>query len=61
MDAMTPNPALAHIVGLIGTWKGRGRGIYPTIRDFDYVDEWEFRDIGKPFLLFTERTWIGEN
>lgn len=61
MGHMTLNPDLEHISGLIGTWKGSGHGIYPTIRDFDYADEWEFRDIGKPFLWFIERTRIGEN
>lgn len=56
---MTLHPNLARVAGLIGTWRGNGFGTYPTISDFEYLDEWEFRDIGKPFLLFIERTQIG--
>ena len=35
---------------------GRGRGHYPTIADFEYLDAWEFLDVGKPFLHFAEHT-----
>ncbi|HSN42626.1 MAG TPA: FABP family protein [Propionibacteriaceae bacterium] len=51
------NPSLAHLSPLVGTWRGSGHGEYPTITSFDYTDEWQFIDIGKPFLLFVERTW----
>lgn len=51
------NPGLAHLSPLLGTWRGEGHGEYPTIESFDYIDEWEFIDLGKPFLLFIERTW----
>lgn len=51
------SPAIAHLSPLLGTWRGEGHGEYPTIKSFDYVDQWEFIDIGKPFLLFVERTW----
>ena len=54
---MALHPALDHLAGLIGTWRGQGHGEYPTITSFDYTDEWQFMDIGKPFLLFVERTW----
>ena len=54
---MSRNAALAHLAPLVGTWRGPGHGEYPTIRDFDYTDEWQFLDVGKPFLLFVERTW----
>lgn len=52
------HPNLRRVAGLIGTWQGTGFGTYPTIKDFEYADEWEFRDIGKPFLFFIERTMI---
>lgn len=55
---MTLHPNLTRVAGLIGTWRGNGFGTYPTITDFEYDDEWEIRDIGKPFLLFIERTKI---
>lgn len=54
---MDLNPALAHLAPLVGTWRGPGHGEYPTITSFDYTDEWQFINVGKPFLLFVERTW----
>ena len=32
----------------------------PLGRDFDYRDEVTFTDVGKPFLIYAQRTWIGE-
>jgi len=52
---MALEPRLA---ALVGTWRGAGKGSYPTIADFAYTDELTFTDIGKPFLHFVERTWI---
>ena len=54
---MSINPGIAHLSPLIGIWRGEGHGEYPTITSFDYTDQWEFIDVGKPFLLFVERTW----
>lgn len=52
-----PEP-IAHLQPLLGTWRGNGRGEYPTIASFDYTDEWEFvAPPGKPFVRFAERTW----
>lgn len=49
--------ALEPLRDLIGTWRGQGRGSYPTIESFDYIEEVSFVDIGKPFLVYTQRTW----
>lgn len=57
---MPMNPAIAHLSPLLGTWRGEGHGEYPTIQSFSYTDQWEFIDVGKPFLLFIERTWNAE-
>lgn len=56
---MTPalSPALAPVATLLGTWRGDGAGSYPTIEDFAYTDEVVFTDVGKPFLLYVQRSW----
>lgn len=50
--------ALVPFAELIGVWSGHGRGQYPTIHPFEYEDELTFADVGKPFLVFGQKTWI---
>lgn len=52
-DADDPLGALADWVG---TWRGRGRGDFPTIDAFDYVEEVTFAATGKPVLAYAQRT-----
>jgi hypothetical protein len=42
---------------LLGEWAGEGVGEYPTIETFRYREEVRFADVGKPFLVYAQRTW----
>ncbi len=48
---------LQPLAPLLNVWKGLGAGEYPTIDSFEYSEELTFTDIGKPFLLYVQRTW----
>lgn len=52
--------ALGALAPLLGTWRGEGRGEYPTIDPFAYGEEVTFSHVGKPFLAYRQRTWSTE-
>lgn len=53
-----PHPALRALQPYIGLWRGRGRGGYPTIEDFDYAQEIRISHDGRPFLAYESRAWV---
>jgi len=54
---LEPHPDLASLSFLLGRWEGAGIGGYPTIESFRFGQEISFSHNGKPFLIYTSRTW----
>ncbi|WBB94444.1 FABP family protein [Verrucosispora sp. WMMC514] len=52
------HPALDGLLPYIGVWRGRGRGGFPTIEDFDFAQEIRISHDGRPFLHYESRAWL---
>jgi hypothetical protein len=52
------HPSLSPLLPLVGTWRGTGKGGYPTIEDFDYGQQVVFAHDGRPVLRYESRSWI---
>ncbi|MEN3613224.1 FABP family protein [Plantactinospora sp. ZYX-F-223] len=52
------HPALLGLLPYVGLWRGRGRGGFPSIEDFDYAQEIRITHDGRPFLSYESRAWI---
>ena len=48
---------LEALAGLVGTWRGRGQGEYPTIEEFEFEEETRFWHAGAEFLYYHMRSW----
>ena len=55
-----PDPAIAPLRFLLGRWEGAGVMGYPTIESRNYGEELTFSHTGKPFLVYSSRTWLLE-
>lgn len=52
------HPALLPLLPLVGTWRGVGKGGYPTIEDFDYGQQVTFAHDGRGVLRYESRAWL---
>ncbi|MFP3962586.1 FABP family protein [Actinomadura fulvescens] len=56
-----PHPDIEPLAFLLGRWEGAGVGDYPTIKEFRFGQEISFSHIGKPFLIYSSRSWLIED
>ena len=56
-DRVALHPECQPLAFLLGTWRGEGRGEYPTIEPFRYGEEVRFSHSGRPLLAYVQRTW----
>ncbi len=53
-----PHPSLDPLRFLIGRWEGAGVVGYPTIESAQFGQEISFGHNGKPYLIYSSRTWL---
>ncbi len=53
---MVLNPAVEPLAFLLGTWRGRGKGIYPTIEEFEFEEEITFWHVGSGWIAHVQKT-----
>lgn len=54
------HPAIEPLSFLLGRWEGAGVVGYPTIESANFGQEISFSHNGKPFLIYSSRTWLIE-
>jgi hypothetical protein len=52
------HPDLMPLAWLVGTWRGKGRGEYPSVPSFQFAQEVSFNHDGRAFLNYFSRSWI---
>jgi hypothetical protein len=50
------NPAVEPLAFLLGTWRGEGKGLYPTIADFSFTEELTVWHAGGGWLAHIQKT-----
>ena len=56
-----PIAQLEPLAFLLGTWRGTGEGVYPTVDAFRYEEEARFTHTGRAFLVYSSKTWHPED
>ena len=54
------HPSLRPLFFLLGRWEGAGVVGYPTIESVNFGQEISFSHNGKPFLIYSSRSWLLE-
>ena len=57
-ESVPTHPSLAPLRFLIGRWEGAGVVGYPTIESAQFGQEVSFGHNGKPYLIYSSRTWL---
>jgi len=52
------HPDLMPLAWLVGAWRGKGRGEYSNVPGFQFAQEVNFNQDGRPFLNYFSRSWI---
>jgi hypothetical protein len=51
---------VASLAFLLGTWRGEGKGSYPTIAPFAYRETLRFEHVGDAWLSYIQESWSRE-
>ncbi|WP_028607719.1 FABP family protein [uncultured Olleya sp.] len=44
---------------IVGTWKGEGLGVFPTIKNFEFIEHLVFKkDEERAIIHYEQRTWL---
>jgi hypothetical protein len=57
-ESVPTHPLVAPLRFLIGRWEGAGVVGYPTIESAQFGQEMSFGHNGKPYLIYSSRTWL---